>query len=89
MGTDSGTPFNQHDGGPWEVKLMVENGMTPMEGIMAATRNGAECLGIDKDYGTIERGKLADFIVLDENPLENIDALFDVKNVYKLGKKVK
>ena len=89
MGTDSGTPFNQHDGGPWEVKLMVENGMTPMEGIMAATRNGAECLGIDKDYGTIERGKFADFIVLDENPLENIDALFDVKSVYKLGKKVK
>lgn len=89
MGTDSGTPFNQHDGGPWEVKLMVENGMTPMEGIVAATRNGAECLGIDKDYGTLEAGKFADFIVLDQNPLKDIDALFSVTSVYKKGKKVK
>ncbi|MGM0397186.1 MAG: amidohydrolase family protein [Bacillota bacterium] len=89
MGTDSGTPFNQHDGGPWEVKLMVENGMTPMEGIVATTRNAAECLGIEKEYGTLERGKYADFIVLDENPLKNIDALFNVENVYKLGRKVK
>jgi len=89
MGTDSGTPFNQHDGAPWELKLMVENGMTPMEAVVASTKNSAECLGIDSEYGTLEVGKYADFIVLAENPLNNLDTLFNVENVYKLGRKVK
>ncbi len=89
MGTDSGTPFNQHGGAPWELKLMVENGMTPMEAITASTKNSADCLGILNSYGTLEAGKFADFIVLNDNPLVNLDTLFDVENVYKLGKKVK
>ncbi|MDY0235815.1 MAG: amidohydrolase family protein [Gudongella sp.] len=89
MGTDSGTPFNQHDGSYYELMLFVENGMTPMEAIVTSTKNSAECLGIEKEYGTLEKDKFADFIVLDENPLDKLDTLLDVKEVYKLGKKVK
>ena len=89
MGTDSGTPFNQHDGSYYELMLFVENGMTPMEAIVASTKNSSECLGIEKEYGTLEKDKFADFIVLDENPLDKLDTLLNVKEVYKLGKKVK
>lgn len=89
MGTDSGTPFNQHDGSYYELMLFVENGMTPMEAIVTSTKNSAECLGIEKEYGTLEKDKFADFIVLDENPLDKLDTLLNVKEVYKLGKKVK
>ncbi|CCQ97562.1 Amidohydrolase [[Clostridium] ultunense Esp] len=89
MGTDAGTPFNFHDKAPYELKLMVEGGMTPMEAVVASTKTASELLGIDKDYGTLEEDKFADFIVLDENPLDNLDTLFNINKVYKLGKLVK
>lgn len=88
MGTDGGTPFNLHTKSAFELKLMVEHGMTPMEAIIASTKSAAELLGIDKNYGTLEKGKAADFIVLKENPLTNIETLLDVQQVYKDGKKV-
>lgn len=88
MGTDAGTPFNLHDKAPYELKLMAECGMTPMETIVASTKNAAELLGIDENYGTLEKGKFADFLVLDENPLDNLDTLFNINRVYKLGKLV-
>ncbi|MBG0765120.1 MAG: amidohydrolase family protein, partial [Tissierellales bacterium] len=53
------------------------------------TKGSAECLGITDKYGTIEKNKFADFLVLDSNPLDNIDTLFNINSVYKLGKKVK
>lgn len=89
MGTDSGTPFNLHDKAPYELKLMVDCGMTPMESLVASTQSSAKLLGIDKNYGTLEEGKFADFLVLDENPLNNLDTLFDINSVYKLGELVK
>jgi imidazolonepropionase-like amidohydrolase len=46
--------------------------MTNLEAIRCATINGARALGLDKELGSIEKGKLADLIVLDKNPLENI-----------------
>jgi imidazolonepropionase-like amidohydrolase len=88
MGTDSGTPFNLHGSAPYEIKLLIECGMTPMDALVAATKGSADCLGIMDNYGTLEERKFADFLVLDENPLDNLDTLFNINSVYKLGRKV-
>lgn len=88
MGTDAGTPFNLHDKAPMELKLMAKYGMDLMDVLVVSTRNSADLLGVLDDYGTLEEGKYADFLVLDENPLDNLDTLFDLNAVYKLGKKV-
>ena len=52
--------------------MLQQGGMTPLEALQAATINGARYLGLDKELGSIEAGKLADLVVLDRNPLENI-----------------
>jgi len=59
-------------GAHWELWMFVQGGMTPMQAIRAATLSGARYIGMDKDVGSLEAGKLADLLVLDENPLENI-----------------
>ena len=55
---------------------MREAGFHPLEIIQSATLNGAEVLGIDHLTGSIELGKLADLIIVDENPLENLKVLY-------------
>ena len=67
LGTDGNRPWGAHD----EMADMVLAGMTPMQVIVAATRNSAEFLRLN-DAGTLEAGKSADFIVLDANPLDDI-----------------
>jgi imidazolonepropionase-like amidohydrolase len=67
LGTDGNRPWGAHD----EMQDMVLAGMTPMQVIVAATRNSAEFLRI-ADTGTLQAGKSADFIVLDANPLDDI-----------------
>ena len=67
LGTDGNRPWAPHE----EMLDMVSAGMTPMQVIVAATRNGAELLRLD-DTGTLQAGKSADFIVLDANPLDDI-----------------
>lgn len=59
-------------GAHWELWLLQMGGMTNMEALQAATINGAEYLGMHKEIGSLAEGKLADLIVLDKNPLEDI-----------------
>jgi imidazolonepropionase-like amidohydrolase/Tol biopolymer transport system component len=59
-------------GAHWELWMLQQGGMTNLEAIRCATINGARALGLDKELGSIEKGKLADLVVMDKNPLENI-----------------
>lgn len=79
MGTDAGV--FKHGTNLRELELMVEHGMTEMEAIVSSTKTAAECLGYDEDLGTIEIGKKADFILLDQNPLEDIKVLKDPNKI--------
>ncbi|OGP62501.1 MAG: hypothetical protein A2V65_08580 [Deltaproteobacteria bacterium RBG_13_49_15] len=81
MGTDAGTPFNLHGENLGELKLLVGQGFTPLEAIESGTRIAAGVLGLDHELGTIEEGKLADLIVVEGNPLEDIGVLLDKKAI--------
>ena len=59
-------------GAHWELWMLAQGGMSPLEALQCATINGARYLGWEKDLGSIETGKLADLVVLDRNPLEDI-----------------
>jgi len=59
-------------GAHWELWMFAQGGMSPLQALRAGTLSGAEYLGMDKDIGSLEPGKLADLLVLDANPLENI-----------------
>ena len=59
-----------------ELELLREAGFNPIEVIMAATLNGAEALGMDDQIGSIEIGKKADLLIVEENPLENLKVLY-------------
>lgn len=59
-------------GAHWEIWMMAQGGMTPMEALRTATINSAKSLGLDSYVGTLKAGKLADLIVMDKNPLESI-----------------
>ena len=80
VGTDGNTPWAPHV----EMADMVAAGMTPAQVIVSATRNGAEFLRIP-NTGTIENGKIADLIVLDANPLDNITNIRKINAVYLRG----
>jgi len=81
MGTDAGTPFNRHGANAQEIIHLVEAGFSPMEAIVAATRTGSECLGLEKQIGTLEPGKLADLIVVEGDPLKEVNVLGDKANI--------
>ena len=84
FGTDSGV--SKHGENAREFGLLVEAGMTPMEAIRAATVAGADNLGRSDELGTIEAGKKADIVAVDEDPLADVDALLDVDFVMKDGR---
>ncbi|MET0629602.1 MAG: amidohydrolase family protein [Xanthobacteraceae bacterium] len=80
LGTDGNRPWGPHE----EMLDMVVAGMTPMQVIVAATRNSAEFLRLN-DTGTLQAGKSADFIVLDANPLDDITNTRRISAVYLRG----
>jgi hypothetical protein len=87
-GTDAGPPgrfpgYFEH----WELKLLVDAGLTPQQALVAATRRGAEFLGA-KDLGTLESSKWADFVVLDADPLADIMNTRTIRTVYIAGAEV-
>ncbi|HYY98880.1 MAG TPA: amidohydrolase family protein [Pyrinomonadaceae bacterium] len=59
-------------GAHWELWMLQQGGLTPLEALRCATLYGAQYLGLDGDVGSIEPGKLADFAIMDKNPLEDI-----------------
>jgi imidazolonepropionase-like amidohydrolase len=69
-----------------EFGLMVENGMTPMQAIRAATTADADLLGVTAELGSISKGKLADIIAVRGDPLQNVRLLEDVRFVMKQGR---
>ncbi len=89
LGTDSGPEPSRFEGyfEHMEMELMVRYGMTPMQVIQAFSKTNSELLGIDKDYGTLAKGKKADLVVLDKNPLDNILNTRAINAVYIDGKK--
>jgi imidazolonepropionase-like amidohydrolase len=86
LGTDAGGGAARHGRMAREAELMVECGMEPRDALIAATSNAAKLIGED-NRGTIEEGKIADFVLLDANPLENIGALRLIVAVFQGGQR--
>ena len=91
MGTDSGAAGSP---GRWqgyfehvELAMMVEAGMTPMQVLVAATSGAAAAMGLD-DVGSLEAGKLADFVVLDADPLASIENTRRIHSVWMGGRRL-
>jgi hypothetical protein len=77
VGTDSGYMYSLHGFSlVREMELLQEAGFHPLEVVRAATLAGAQALGRDKEIGSVEPGKLADLVVVGENPLENLKVLY-------------
>jgi imidazolonepropionase-like amidohydrolase len=91
LGTDSGGAadrfFIQGYSEHREMELMVHAGMTPMQVIQSFSKGASEALGIDKEFGTLARGKAADLLVLEKNPLDTISNMRTIQAIYLGGKK--
>ena len=85
-GTDAGGFV--HGDNAREIELMVERGLSPMQAILTATGWAAECIGLDKETGTVEKGKQADLLAVAGDPLKSVSVLRDkeaIKLVMKGG----
>jgi imidazolonepropionase-like amidohydrolase len=87
LGTDTPNPFvypgfSVHE----ELELLVDCGLSPLDALKTATYNAAECLGTLGDTGTIAPGKVADLLLLEGNPLEDIKHTARIAGVMKMGR---
>lgn len=86
-GTDTGNPycfpgFSLHD----ELGLLVESGLTPLAALQAATRNAATFMNATDRYGSVSKGKIADLVLLEADPLEDIHNTAKISEVFLAGK---
>jgi imidazolonepropionase-like amidohydrolase len=89
MGTDTGPPARfQGYFELMELELMAKAGLTPKQVLLSATRDAARCQKLDRDLGTLEANKWADFVVLDADPLADISNTKKISDVYIAGNKV-
>jgi imidazolonepropionase-like amidohydrolase len=86
LGTDAAMPLVFHGDNAWEFELMVDHGLTPMESIVAGTRNAADNIGLLDEIGTVEIGKYADLVVVDGDPLANISLLRSPNHIHMVMK---
>jgi imidazolonepropionase-like amidohydrolase len=91
LGTDSGGAadrfFIQGYSEHREMELMVQSGLTPMQVIQSFSKGASEALGIEKEFGTLAKGKAADLLLLDKNPLDSITNMRTIQTIYLGGKK--
>jgi imidazolonepropionase-like amidohydrolase len=73
-------------GSHWEIWGFADGGMSPMQALQAATINPAQHLGLARDLGSVENGKLADLLIVDGNPLENIRVTDHIAYVVQNGR---
>lgn len=88
FGTDASVPHFRNGENARELPICVDLGMTPMEAIVSATKTAATTVGLGDETGTIERGKLADIVIVDGDPLADISILTQeerIKMVLKGG----
>ncbi len=86
MGSDAATPLNFHGENAIELYWMHQAGMKPMDALLAATYSAAKALGLQEKLGTLEKGKIADLVILETNPLADLRSLADKKNIYAVVK---
>jgi imidazolonepropionase-like amidohydrolase len=92
MGTDCGTPFNIAGKNALELELLMQNGLSAVEALLATTRVAADAIGISEHAGTLEAGKWADVILVQGDPLADIRVLQQAERitcVIKAGRIVK
>jgi imidazolonepropionase-like amidohydrolase len=89
FGSDAG-PFDTEFGHlEYNVHLARLAGLSPMESLQVVTRNAARLLGLDGDVGTVEVGKVADLLVLDADPLQDVEHLTRIAAVFRHGAPVR
>lgn len=85
-GNDGGMPQTPPGDLGTEMVLLAEIGITPLDVLRSATINNAQLLGREEELGSVDRGKLADLVVLSGNPLERMEHVLDPEAVFKEGK---
>ena len=87
-GSDSSWSSYQLGNTVYETELLVHSGYSPMQGVLSVTSWAADALGVSDTVGTLEPGKAADILVVQGNPADDINALWNVEDVFLAGRKI-